>query len=167
MQSWLPTQQSIFQSTRLSRASTNGPGSQQYNKINFNPQGSREPRRIEDIDNNLTAFISIHKALASLDFFAFLHDRGYINFNPQGSREPRPEGEPEEDKAVNFNPQGSREPRRNKSIPYPGWMDFNPQGSREPRRSYIHNSSNQNKFQSTRLSRASTAKLSKPAPHPP
>ena len=100
-----------FQSTRLSRASTGD-----------------APARVSSIS------ISIHKALASLDRTAWCHTTRRQDFNPQGSREPRQELcrmfgqileisihkalaslDPERFGAMeplnNFNPQGSREPR--------------------------------------------------------
>ena len=82
----------------------------------FNPQGSREPR--PDCINSIqvsglfqstrlsrastivfivlavTIFISIHKALASLDFITFFPMFRVKNFNPQGSREPRQQNYP-------------------------------------------------------------------------
>ena len=151
----------IFQSTRLSRAST---------AVNEMIQ---------------TVFgISIHKALASLDHFvshlmwriwSFQSTRLSrastlfqasssalpLYFNPQGSREPRLLARPackvgariSIHKALasldvkgfalgagaeDFNPQGSREPRL---ISFPEldiFIDFNPQGSREPRRNIYY-----------------------------
>ena len=55
----------------------------------FNPQGSREPRRALGKNSSGQNQISIHKALASLDSrqYSQLLQNGY--FNPQGSREPR------------------------------------------------------------------------------
>ena len=123
-----------FQSTRLSRAST-----EDYAKVigniyisihkalasldtnalyhhesvvqNFNPQGSREPRRgctkgtrlclifqstrlsrastCDITCGRINSVISIHKALASLDKLLLTCDASVCNFNPQGSREPR------------------------------------------------------------------------------
>ena len=169
----------LFQSTRLSRASTDSNG-----------------RRDSQIK------ISIHRALASLDLVTLyqLSLRNY--FDPQGSREPRrcsgalpedfryfdPQGSREPRHSINgvsaqfgqfrstglsrastvmkinndvvlqdFDPQGSREPRHNASIIYPYLLNnFDPQGSREPRpistilRNFIMG------FRSTGLSRAST-----------
>ena len=55
-----------FQSTRLSRASTIAYTTGKNKENDFNPQGSREPRRtLKDFKS--TKHISIHKALASLD----------------------------------------------------------------------------------------------------
>ena len=180
--------------------------------IDFNPQGSREPRLLVHLhlpllsqisihkalaslddstsDTNVTDNISIHKALASLD-----QSRGMIdvddgisihkalasldgfrpsifavrkNFNPQGSREPRRQKVACLKVNLHFNPQGSREPRPRGSLrPCRLHSYFNPQGSREPRLIIRDIPGNSIIFQSTRLSRASTAKLSKPAPHPP
>ena len=56
----------IFQSTRLSRASTAFSSKCPFSSWHFNPQGSREPRRLQ---------IRSHPA--------------HTYFNPQGSREPR------------------------------------------------------------------------------
>ena len=106
----------LFQSTRLSRASTHSPleyrqpfvisihkalasldgGNvrkiclQQY----FNPQGSREPRLGCIIVSTDCHPISIHKALASLDCFVTTLTTSVFNFNPQGSREPRQQNYP-------------------------------------------------------------------------
>ena len=67
----------------------------------FNPQGSREPRRV-----STTA----------------LTDAMY--FNPQGSREPRRRGHPLQGGYRDFNPQGSREPRPSTIIRYPRFTLF-------------------------------------------
>ena len=123
-----------FQSTRLSRAST---------------------ALLPALPSAL--LISIHKALASLDYEPL---RLYVcqkHFNPQGSREPRlirkfgvfsPQqisihkalasldlrGVPGAECPNDFNPQGSREPRLYGSFGVLGYiLNFNPQGSREPR----------------------------------
>ena len=103
---------SLFQSTRLSRASTATRGV---------VLGAIK--------------ISIHKALASLDLSALtgqIHDHGF-----QSTRLPRAStagARPSHRTWQDFNPQGSREPRRkcNSTFSYTG--NFNPQGSREPRR---------------------------------
>ena len=146
---------SLFQSTRLSRTST----------------------LIPPNDSDI-AFISIHKALASLHGKRI--NTPFADFNPQGSREPRLSAlayisgdswisihkalaslDMPKDKdggsLLNFNPQGSREPRPQVILDCPQLSYFNPQGSREPRRHkavlvvlFII-------FQSTRLSRASTS----------
>ena len=103
---------SLFQSTRLSRASTVSITGvppflsisihkalasldtvtyfAEHTVINFNPQGSREPRLCLPGGGTSGTYISIHKALASLDKNGrcWNLDAGY--FNPQGSREPRP-----------------------------------------------------------------------------
>ena len=102
----------LFQSTRLSRASTSLFRSLiLYNRY-FNPQGSREPRPLVSSAGPGAKTISIHKALASLDanMFSIISQRGY--FNPQGSREPRRSSEVLVRNVLNFNPQGSREPRQ-------------------------------------------------------
>ena len=57
-----------------------------------------------------------------------------------------------------FNPQGSREPRRICWKMVVASCDFNPQGSREPRQYTGQNSRAWVRFQSTRLSRASTTR---------
>ncbi len=169
----------IFQSTRLSRASTTTDYVCLRSCCYFNPQGSREPRRTCIVPDEITVYISIHKALASLDgisdkvlpkavisihkalasldshplTFAFLR----INFNPQGSREPRRYGPGACHCSPNyFNPQGSREPRRLFPPCSAKTFDFNPQGSREPRPGGGYTLRAATPFQSTRLSRAST-----------
>ena len=81
--------------------------------------------------------ISIHKALTSLDLRQLQVSTSVGDFNPQGSHEPRP---------MKLWTIGS---------PY----NFNPQGSHEPRRNYHSANDTAGKFQSTRLSRASTAKI--------
>ena len=79
----------IFQSTRLSRASTlpSCQGPQPISKFQ-----STRLSRASTMRNDLTAalqVISIHKALASLDLTGGKRN-GYDHyFNPQGSREPR------------------------------------------------------------------------------
>ena len=146
-----------FQSTRLSRASTTR--SCQYSAaftisihqalaslddvygqssapgVDFNPQGSREPRLGGCSTLKPDKGISIHKALASLDFPLNVDNIRIKNFNPQGSREPRP-------------PICSQDT--------PACRNFNPQGSREPRPFQTPSPVMDNPFQSTRLSRAST-----------
>ena len=59
-----------------------------------------------------------------------------------------------------FDPQGSREPRpfANNALFIPG-THFDPQGSREPRLNYTDGKTALKAFRSTRLSRASTAKM--------
>ena len=88
------TSAALFQSTRLSRASTCYPVHLQQESMNFNPQGSREPRRASWISPELAFYISIHKALASLDCFVTTLTTSVFNFNPQGSREPRQQNYP-------------------------------------------------------------------------
>ena len=78
----------------------------------FNPQGSREPRHLQMVKRIEELYISIHKALASLDFIAVLVLIHRGDFNPQGSREPRPSLTCFIYLVAHFNPQGSREPRR-------------------------------------------------------
>ena len=79
---------------------------------NFNPQGSREPRRKEiAICTIHTEFQSTRLSRASTPpTDSDLKRRFY--FNPQGSREPRPSKYVEKSTLENFNPQGSREPRQ-------------------------------------------------------
>ena len=147
---------SAFQSTRLSRASTEKAEHQTYETTDFNPQGSREPRRgTVQLLFNTGEFqstrlsrasteqrrasqhftcISIHKALASLDLRSKTFSNSLNYFNPQGSREPRRNHIDLMGCLVNFNPQGSREPRRRSSCICLQHGYFNPQGSREPRR---------------------------------
>ena len=127
---------SEFQSTRLSRAST----------CRLLPS-----RNLPDI--------SIHKALTSLD--RILDDRKKIlgNFNPQGSHEPRPMSGRNIPAINNFNPQGSHEPRLFNALPRLIKWHFNPQGSHEPRHADFDAAAAVHKFQSTRLSRASTNRL--------
>ena len=101
-----------FQSTRLSRASTYSSNvsipaiyisihkalaSLDFGEVrwtcgrqDFNPQGSREPRRLCTPQPASATPISIHKALASLDGLCRWKSAIMIYFNPQGSREPRP-----------------------------------------------------------------------------
>ncbi len=81
----------------------------------FNPQGSREPRRREPERLSHRPFISIHKALASLDGYVPSPAAGAQDFNPQGSREPRLDWHAGARPSHHFNPQGSREPRHNLS----------------------------------------------------
>ena len=83
----------------------------------FNPQGSREPRRRHRCHQGHKGYISIHKALASLDaidHFIYVINN---NFNPQGSHEPRLCLSTRPPPRRNFNPQGSREPRPGASFP--------------------------------------------------
>ena len=101
--------------------------------MNFNPQGSHEPRQYLFSQNAQSLTISIHKALTSLDVSYFVtYNRKLIsihkaltsldrtsppsyfpagNFNPQGSHEPRPQNQPTHNALSDFNPQGSHEPR--------------------------------------------------------
>ena len=123
-----------FQSTRLSRAST---------------------ALLPALPSAL--LISIHKALASLDYEPL---RLYVcqkHFNPQGSREPRLIR-----KFGVFSPQQISIHKALASLDLRGVPgaecpnDFNPQGSREPRQSLVIPIKHRTRFQSTRLSRAST-----------
>ena len=104
--------------------------------------------------------ISIHKALTSLDDKKDTESLDRKNFNPQGSHEPRPSAFlTKPSSRNNFNPQGSHEPRPEFNFLYGLYSDFNPQGSHEPRRLSALAASSSAEFQSTRLSRASTAKI--------
>ena len=149
-----------FQSTRLSRAST-----EDYAKVIGN------------------IYISIHKALASLDTNALYHHESVVqNFNPQGSREPRRGCTKGTRLCLIF--QSTRLSRASTCDITCGRINsvisihkalasldkllltcdasvcnFNPQGSREPRRDLYVGVMTVVKFQSTRLSRASTAKM--------
>ena len=126
----------IFQSTRLSRASTSWTGYDDYLEQDFNPQGSREPRHVGTRACVGGYGISIHKALASLDLCLF-----YLPVITSISIH----------KAL-----ASLD-----GLGYPCSLPrshFNPQGSREPRRSGGLILEDGNGFQSTRLSRASTIK---------
>ena len=135
--------------------------------------------------------ISIHKALASLDPDGRGRDEWFRHFNPQGSREPRratieiikciPRFQSTRlsrastlllEEAVH--PTSISIHKALASLDFPALClrrsrcaDFNPQGSREPRPISRNELLMLATFQSTRLSRASTAKLSKPTPHPP
>ena len=124
-----------FQSTRLSRASTGGNAGAGDGAQDFNPQGSREPRRRKARQAALERIFQstrLSRASTSPEWFGkvMMH-----HFNPQGSREPRPACQPPGTVGKgNFNPQGSREPRLYPRLIY-----------------HIRE-----RFQSTRLSRAST-----------
>ena len=123
-----------FQSTRLSRAST-----------------------LYQYKDSIRIVISIHKALTSLDGSANIPCIGRTNFNPQGSHEPRPPVSWDMDYPIDFNPQGSHEPRPCSTIIKGVCSHFNPQGSHEPRLISTLPFAIASIFQSTRLSRASTA----------
>ena len=82
-------QTTIFQSTRLSRASTARLTSPTDRKWHFNPQGSHEPRPSISAMIVPLLKISIHKALTSLDVLCEVASDACLNFNPQGSHEPR------------------------------------------------------------------------------
>ena len=128
-----------FQSTRLSRASTWTTVAKSGNEVVF--QSTRLSRASTHVIwFGLTwNYISIHKALASLDNKLITHFQNKENFNPQGSREPRPvpvtlvlmARQISIHKALAsldchlgaaplleeyFNPQGSREPRHNFTV---------------------------------------------------
>ena len=110
-------------------------GKLQCNRIDFNPQGSREPR--PDVLRIIkgTDIISIHKALASLDFVS-----------------PRTSDIEKEFQSTRL----SRASTCTCNVGINGPADFNPQGSREPRLSFGGGAIAGGVFQSTRLSRAST-----------
>ena len=125
--------------------------------INFNPQGSREPRPDGIQDVHEVVAISIHKALASLDSALWLHTVYHKEFqSTRLSRASTCQGRSCVFHQRDFNPQGSREPRLEKLqilLQLTGFqstrlsrastlrghicrylfLDFNPQGSREPR----------------------------------
>ena len=123
----------------------------------FNPQGSREPRRIccvlhgapgrfqsTRLSRASTSYgssalnyikISIHKALASLDTRTAMRKLRPLDFNPQGSREPRP--------GADAHTQGRQEISIHKALASLDDCGNNPGPDRH-------------EFQSTRLSRAST-----------
>ena len=104
--------------------------------MNFNPQGSHEPRRSKVVfDSNGILFqstrlsrastigcfvhpflpaISIHKALTSLDYRMLCSSIPASHVNPQGSHEPRHAGVLLHSVVCDFNPQGSHEPRQQK-----------------------------------------------------
>ena len=148
-----------FQSTRLSRASTT------FTQYPTNERSISIHKALTSLDLEMEILqylemISIHKALTSLDV---LEDRDewaktisihkaltsldIIKINNVFIE-------------INFNPQGSHEPRR--QVPE-RWVEtyknFNPQGSHEPRQACIKLCQLSSLFQSTRLSRASTAKI--------
>ena len=104
-------------------------------KNHFNPQGSREPRLSSPQPLYIYTQISIHKALASLDLAESVTSY-HINISIH--------------KAL-----ASLDSFRFYSMVHP--YHFNPQGSREPRLKHILVSTLASAFQSTRLSRASTA----------
>ena len=125
----------------------------------FNLQGSCEPRRIVLPQKVVFNTVSIHKALASLDM---LHPIGCVitgSFNPQGSREPRRLYQSFQHHGESFNPQGSREPRP--AFRYSFLSCFRFQSTRLSRASTLIQSLTMvsTGFQSTRLSRASTDRI--------
>ena len=133
---YAPCQDAPFQSTRLSRASTVPGFLGCYHRRYFNPQGSREPRQ-EELSSGViksgfqstrlsrastfrkgkkiyTRLISIHKALASLDFIQdIIYYLLLISIHKAlASLDIRVPIKP--GRMSDFNPQGSREPRRQK-----------------------------------------------------
>ena len=101
-----------FQSTRLSRASTGKASSvSAVDEISIHKAlASLDDGAVSKAPDDM--FISIHKALASLDPGCLPVFPLELNFNPQGSREPRPGKRPARLSLLGyFNPQGSREPR--------------------------------------------------------
>ena len=105
--------------------------------IDFNPQGSREPRLNCICINCLIGHISIHKALASLDYIQGRFGRpSFISIH----------------KALASLDQTD-------TLNNISEKDFNPQGSREPRQGMQTIVYHSKAFQSTRLSRASTLNL--------
>ena len=150
------------------------------NWLLFDPQGSREPRHLlrHKAPETVT---SIHKALASLDGAETVPLAYASDFDPQGSREPRramyttlsmlfrlrstrlsrasTDGILVSSRPIVFDPQGSREPRPQMRRLSWGLKIFDPQGSREPRQIGIWDKDGIRILRSTRLSRASTAKM--------
>ena len=146
------------------------------------PFQSTRPSRASTAMRSVTSvleIISIHKALAGLDFHVLSGLEHQTHFNPQGPRGPRllclvlvsishafQSTRPSRAStflrshfslvAFHFNPQGPRGPRR------PGiefltlLVNFNPQGPRGPRRQNNNKQCSRKIFQSTRPSRAST-----------
>ncbi len=127
-----------------------------YFSFYFNPQGPRGPRPPTIYAISHQGGISIHKALAGLDFALFHLLGRIINFNPQGPRGPRLH--PKENilriirfqstrpsrasthnfnrydgGLCNFNPQGPRGPRLQRQYFSGAFGHFNPQGPRGPR----------------------------------
>ena len=131
-------------------------------RCDFNPQGSREPRLAYLRWYVWYWKISIHKALASLDPQCLLSLLLLWHFNPQGSREPRRLTVTPGHIQFYFNPQGSREPRQ-----YPFLADtvirmisiHKALASLDFRAKTLYIQGN--RFQSTRLSRASTEDYAK------
>ncbi len=123
-----------FQSTRLLRAST-----------------------LDAIGKGISFQISIHKALASLDQAPIIFPYIVGDFNPQSSREPR---QGTVWIAVRAYDISIHKALASLDHDWPGWcprgLYFNPQGSREPRRLMELTGYRYGRFQSTRLSRAST-----------
>ena len=107
---------SQFQSTRPSRASTRQSGTLYYMVIDFNPQGPRGPRQDIFQSYHMPVGISIHKALAGLDIPDDLSIQSSEEF--QSTRPSRAST--------------SKMPRR-----LSNWSYFNPQGPRGPRPFYI------------------------------
>ena len=146
-----------FQSTRLLRASTKRSESKSKINANFNPQGSREPRRGAVAVSSIGVIFQSTRLSRASTYTALCGQwqtygfqstrlsrastRGCKavskcerDFNPQGSREPRLARAQDKVRPLqDFNPQGSREPRLNASIISVCCLYFNPQGSREPR----------------------------------
>ena len=109
---------------------------------------------------DLKAAPSIHKALASLDRLDVYRVPDERTFDPQGSREPRLYRSIKRTfPRLSFDPQGSREPRQYTGRLHSHYHAFDPQGSREPRRSNVISCPVSYTLRSTRLSRASTAKM--------
>ena len=99
-----------FRSTRLSRASTCSCRTSLESSFDFDPQGSREPRRYNP--------------------WRWQSDK---NFDPQGSREPRRGGASHESQLWRF--RSTRLSRASTPLPRKcqPMAYFDPQGSREPR----------------------------------
>ena len=150
------TREIIFRSTRLSRASTHL-GSGELRRIrNFDPRGSREPRQDQKSPSYLLCAISIHEALASLDY-SCLHgyvfpgkfrstrlsrastggigcSERYTRFRSTRLSRASTQQYDRYGDALYFDPRGSREPRQRRMDNHYPAEYFDPRGSREPRR---------------------------------
>ena len=126
----------LFQSTRLSRASTaallhhhiflpisihkaltslDGDRIHGYTGIhNFNPQGSHEPRRSRDKQRIISERFQSTRLSRASTFIPTVTPHRHQHFNPQGSHEPRRRLMAIRWNLRYFNPQGSHEPRQQK-----------------------------------------------------
>ena len=169
----------VFQSTRLSRASTNRNGL--FRKIlrisihkalaSLDLTWFAQPSAVRIFQSTRLSRASTHdilKCLIRLEFQSTRLSRAStvvmalamgvrLYFNPQGSREPRRIGGGARSGRIIF--QSTRLSRASTIQPWVkriSRFNFNPQGSREPRLDATKNSETATQFQSTRLSRAST-----------